>query len=45
MKSEALLNQFRDQINAVFCPKESSFYGRLGVTSHRSSPSGDYDRL
>lgn len=29
MKSEALLNQFRDQINAVFCPNESSVYGML----------------
>ncbi|HCQ03148.1 MAG TPA: sugar ABC transporter substrate-binding protein [Candidatus Latescibacteria bacterium] len=29
MKSEALLNQFRDQVNAVFCPNESSVYGML----------------
>lgn len=29
MKSEALLNQYRDQVNAVFCPNESSVYGML----------------
>ena len=29
MKAEALLNQFRDQVNAIFCPNESSVYGTL----------------
>ena len=29
MKAEALLNQYRDQVNAIFCPNESSVYGTL----------------
>ena len=29
MKAEALLNQYRGRVNAIFCPNESSVYGTL----------------
>lgn len=29
MKAEALLNQYREEVNAIFCPNESSVYGTL----------------